>query len=294
MTRDYYYSIDVYGSLALDGMIQTDPWFVDFFFRRLAPTANPLYPDFPFVSRCGDEMNYLKPADTPIVYTGYDGVRLYYAHSLNVLFHPSRLSYSHEGILYHAAPVGNVARLVPQVAMEIAKHIMPWGPWYAYNDTVRGRIIPILPNHLPNDVVVIRPREDNQCVACGEANPHTFFMTFLGDKSEQSVHTFIRPDARMQGSLGIVHGGFVSLLLDEVMGKCISMMGLRAPTAQLNVRFRKPLRLGVEYKVSGRVASMQGRKLHMVGEIREVGDTSSTAAEAEALFLTIPNSIATT
>ncbi|MCO6465198.1 MAG: DUF4505 family protein [Bradyrhizobiaceae bacterium] len=287
MTRDYYYSLDLLGNLSLDGVVQDDPWFLDFFFRRLAPTANPHYPEYPYVSRCGDEMNYLKPADTPIVYTGYDGARLYYANSLNVLFHPDRLAYSPDGVIYHAAQVGQYGRLVPQVAMEVARHIQPWGPYYAFHDSSRQRIVPLLPLAKRDVVRFIRPRADNQCVACGEANPHTMFMTFVEDNSSKTVCTYLRPDVRIQGSLNIVHGGFVSLLLDETMGKCLSASGIRAPTAQLNVRFRKPMKLGEEYMISARIEHHAGKKYHLRGQIVESSNTSTVIAEAEALFIAL-------
>lgn len=287
MNRDYYYSIDTMGSLTLDGVVQDDPWFVDFFFRRLAPNANPHCPDYPFVSRCGDEMNYLKPHDTPIVYTGYDGVRLYYANSLNVLFHADRLSYSSDGVLYHSATVGERGRLVPNVAMEVARNIRPWGPWYAFNDTTRQRVIPILPTNSSERFAVIRPREDNACIACGEANPNSLFMSFVLDRISGQVCTYVQPDHRMEGSLGTVHGGFVSLLLDETMGKCLSARALRAPTAQLNVRFRQPMMVGVDYKITAWVASQAGRKNFLKAQIHSTSNPSLLIAEADALFITI-------
>jgi acyl-coenzyme A thioesterase PaaI-like protein len=287
MTRDFYYHLDTLGTLTIDGAVQDDPWFLDFFFRRLAPTANPHYQDHPFVSRCGDEMNYLRPDDTPIVYTHFDGIRLYYGASLNVLFHADRLSYSPEGILYHWALVGERGRLVPQIAMEIAKHIKPWGPFYAFHDEERQRIIPLMPLAHKNDITFIRPREDNQCVVCGEANPHTFFLTFVLNNADDSVRTYLRPDARMQGSLNVVHGGYVSLLLDETMGKCLSAAGIRAPTAQLNVRFRQPMLIDHEYEIHAYITEQDGRKNYLRSEIRAVSDSSTVIAEADALFLTI-------
>lgn len=92
---------------------------------------------------------------------------------------------------------------------------------------------------------------------------------------------------RMQGSLDITHGGFVSLLLDEVMGKSLSAKGIKAPTAQLNVSFRKPMRMGVQYELRAWIESQQGRKLFVKGEVRLADDTSVVIAEANALFLEI-------
>ncbi len=232
-------------------------------------------------------MNYLRPEDTPIVYTGFDGIRLYYAASLNVLFHPDRLYYSPDGVLYHWALVGGWGRLVPQVAMDIARHIKPWGPYYAYHDDERKRIMPLMPLEEVGKITFIRPRADNQCVVCGEANPNTLFLSFVLRNADDSVRTYIRPDARMQGSLNVVHGGYVSLLLDETMGKCLSAAGIRAPTAQLNVRFRAPMLLDQEYEIQAYITEQDGRKNFVHGEIRLASDSSTIIAEADALFLTL-------
>jgi len=286
-SRDYYYELDERGVLTLDGSVQDDPWFLDFFFRRLAPTANPDYPDHPYVSRCGDEMNYLHPADTPIIYTGYDGERLTYAHSLSVLMHPDRLSYSRDGVLYHAALVGERGRIVSQVAMELSRAIEHWGPYYAYHDQRRNRVTPITPIEHEEYLTFIRPRRDNECVACGEANPFSFQLSFVHDKRDDIIRTYLRPGQRMQGSLGMTHGGFVSLLLDEVMGKCMSMQKLRAPTARLNVSFHRPMILDEEYEIRGWIDRQEGRKNFLRGEIRKYSDPDRLIAEADALFITL-------
>lgn len=91
----------------------------------------------------------------------------------------------------------------------------------------------------------------------------------------------------MQGAMGSTHGGFVSLLLDEVMGKSLSAKGIKAPTAQLVVNFRKPMLLGQEYELRGWIESQQGRKKYVMGEVRLAHDTSVLIAEARALFLEI-------
>lgn len=284
VTREYYYELDARGVLTLDGVVQDDPWFVDFFFRRLAATANPDYPEYPFVSRCGEEMNYLRVQDTPIVYTGYHDGRLDYAHSLSTSFAPEKLAYSAEGVLYHWAPVGDRGRLAPQVAVEISRCIEPWGPYFAYCAPDSTHLVPLTPLAELDDIQLLRPKPENHCVVCGLANPFSLRLTFLRNRTDRVVRTWVRPDQRMQGALGTTHGGFISLLLDESMGKTLSAMGIRAPTANLNVNFRRPMRLGFEYEVRAWIVSQQGRKQFVRAEVRSVED-QLLIAEAEALFL---------
>ena len=287
MMRDYYYELNDRGVLTLDGYVQDDPWFVDFFFRRLAATANPEYPEYPDVCRCGDEMNYLRPADTPIVYTGFDGSRLFYGHSLSTPFYPERLSYSSDGVLYHWAPVGGRARITPSVAIELSRHIEPWGSMFAYLGDSGREYVPLMPLQMEDTIEILRPKRDNNCVGCGMANPFSLRLSFVRNRKDGVIHTWLRPDERMHGSMGTTHGGFVSLLLDETMGKALSARGIRAPTARIAVNFRRPMLLGEEYEVRSWLGAQQGRKNYVYGEIRALSNYDLVVADAEALFIEV-------
>uniref|UniRef100_A0A0G4HI48 Uncharacterized protein n=1 Tax=Chromera velia CCMP2878 TaxID=1169474 RepID=A0A0G4HI48_9ALVE len=84
--------------------------FLNFFFRQLRPnTTGQHAEEFPFVSPCGKEINFLRCDDTPIVYTGLreepDGSHsLVWAGDLTAPFDPSKLFISQRGRLYHPAP----------------------------------------------------------------------------------------------------------------------------------------------------------------------------------------------
>lgn len=282
--REFFYDLDSRGRLLLDGVEQDDPVFLDFFFRRLAPTANPDYPEWPWVCRCGDEMNYLRPTDTALVFSRFDGSRLYYSPNHSVVFDPTQLSFSDDGVLYHRSPVGDVGRIVPAVAMELAANIRPWGPWYAFYRGVTHDVVPFGPRTADTHRTLLRPRTDNECVGCGEANPHSFRLTFLVDHHHDSVHTWLTPDRRMMGAMSTTHGGYVSLLLDETMGKVLSVLGIKAPTARLDVSFRKPMLIGHEHAISAELRRTDGRKHWLYGQIKRVHD-DVIVAEAEGLFI---------
>lgn len=285
MKREFFYDVSDRGVLTLDGAVHDDPWFLDYVYRRLAPTANPLYPDYPYVARCGDEMNFFRPADTPIVFTRFDDNDLGYAAGLTVRFQPSALAYTANGVLYHAAPVGEYGRLAPNVAMSVAARISPWGPLFGYDDEGSRAMVPLRP--LDDDRYrIIRPRAENMCVGCGEANASSLRMSFVYDTEDDCIRTWLVPDDRMHGSLHTVHGGYVSLLLDETMGKCLSWRSIKAPTASLQVNFRRPMRVFHPYSIKAWIEDIRGRKNMLRGEIRD-DVTSELVAEASALFITL-------
>jgi hypothetical protein len=91
-----------------------DGRFLDFFFRRLRQTTKEEADclrncgieaaEYPFVSPCGRELNFVRPAATPIVFHSLtaDRSQLVYGGSLVIPFDPTRLAISNKtGRLYH-------------------------------------------------------------------------------------------------------------------------------------------------------------------------------------------------
>jgi acyl-coenzyme A thioesterase PaaI-like protein len=108
-------------------------------------------------------------------------------------------------------------------------------------------------------------------------------MTFVYDPIAQSVESWFTPPKYLMGSLNIMHGGMVSLLLDETMGKVLSGMNIKAPTGQLNVRFKKPTFIEQELYLKGRLLSEQGRKFTLMAEL--IDKEGNVTAQGEGLFI---------
>lgn len=289
MNREYFYEVDANGELTLNGVIQDAPWFVDAFYRRLALSANGDFPEYPFVSRCGDEMNYLRPRDSAIVFTRLQDGRLVYADSLTVRFDPEKLAFSDDGVLYHQAPVGEWGRCVAKVAIELAKQIETWGPWFAFINA-DGRRVVIPPLQQSSLQTLLRPRADNHCVGCGGGNMASLQLSFLLSEQEGIVRSWFTPDATMQGALGTVHGGFVSLLLDEVMGKSLTVRSIKAATAHLEVDFRSPMTVGKQHTLESTFIESQGRKHIVEGKISQPDGT--VVATSRGLFVSPRSNVA--
>lgn len=292
--REYFYTLDEQGNLIHDGAILDDPLFVDFFFRRLRENDSGRCMDYNFYAPCGSEWNYLAAADTPIVFTRFNGSELGYAGSLTYPFRASDLRFGENGVVYHASPLGVWARLHRNVALELAKQIEPWGPWYAYTNPHTGRTDVVQPLSGDNRYEFLPPREGNACAGCGEDNPFSLRLSFLYDKEKQQTHTWLRPSVQLMGSLNIMHGGFVALLLDETMGKVLSAGGIKAPTAQLNVRYRRPVPINDVLHVSARVARVEGRKHTLHSQISLAHQDDIVLAESEALFIAIKQTMHST
>ena len=98
--------------------------FLDFFFRRVRPNDTGEWPDFPYISPCGRELNFLRCDDRPIVFLTLERDELTYGNSLRVPFQLNSLAFSiSSGRLYHPAPVGGMGLMCSALAVELGRNI---------------------------------------------------------------------------------------------------------------------------------------------------------------------------
>jgi len=100
-----------------------EPKFLDFFFRQLRVNDLGKYlPTYQYLSPCGREMNFVRAADTGVVFNRMEGESLVYAHNLRMSFQPSKLKISSEGRVYHPSPVGADALIASNVVQQVLQH----------------------------------------------------------------------------------------------------------------------------------------------------------------------------
>lgn len=88
------------------------------------------------------------------------------------------------------------------------------------------------------------------CFACGALNDAGIGLRFTADGPNAVVaHPTI--GEKFQGYDQVVQGGIVCLLLDSAMANCLFMRSIQAMTARLNVRFSKPVAIGLPLTVKG-------------------------------------------
>lgn len=124
------------------------------------------------------------------------------------------------------------------------------------------------------------------CFACGKDNPISLGLnfSFLG---ENEVEAEFIPGEVHQGFDNIMHGGLVNTLLDESMAKVLYMKGIKAVTAEMKTRFKKPVAIGKKLTVRG-ILNKKRRKL-MYTEAYLEDEGGETLAFAEAKFMEIKN-----
>lgn len=123
------------------------------------------------------------------------------------------------------------------------------------------------------------------CFACGLENPIGLKMAFYEDDEGRVVANFT-PGEEHQGYPGVVHGGIVTALLDEVLGRVAIAAGRWMMTGRLNIRFRRPIPVGETLTIVGEAMSWKKHVLEARGEIR-LAD-GQVGAEASGTFLEMP------
>jgi acyl-coenzyme A thioesterase PaaI-like protein len=127
---------------------------------------------------------------------------------------------------------------------------------------------------------------DHNCFGCGGDNAHGLHLTFFPDDRGGVWSPFVA-EGRFEGYTGMVHGGVISTVLDEVMAWSLYRNEIWAVTGSLAVRFRAPVLVGERTRAVGWIVGQRGRRVETGGEIRREED-GSVAATATASFVRVP------
>lgn len=128
----------------------------------------------------------------------------------------------------------------------------------------------------------LRAQMNPKCVVCGAENAGGLRLQFRACEPGV-VEAQWTPSVEWEGFRGIVHGGVVSTVLDEAMSKAIAGMHCEALTAELRVRFHKPVNSGATLEVRGWVRRKAKRRVET--EATLLGPSGSMLAHAWATFL---------
>ncbi|SDC70118.1 MULTISPECIES: PaaI family thioesterase [unclassified Candidatus Frackibacter] len=122
---------------------------------------------------------------------------------------------------------------------------------------------------------------DEMCFACGPKNPIGLKLDF--ELKDDVVETKFTPQEVHQGFTGIMHGGLISTLLDEVMANVLYLQEIKAVTAKMEVKFRKPIKIGRELTTTGWIERKKRRTIDTAAKI--INQDGEKVAEAEAVFM---------
>ena len=126
------------------------------------------------------------------------------------------------------------------------------------------------------------------CLVCGLKNPFGLYTAFYELENGELLAVFT-PREEHQSYPGRLHGGIVSTILDETIGRAVMIQHdheFWGVTMEITVRFRKPVPLGRELHVLGRITRDSKKIFEGAGEI--VLADGTVAAEASGKYLKLP------
>jgi uncharacterized protein (TIGR00369 family) len=125
------------------------------------------------------------------------------------------------------------------------------------------------------------------CMVCGTQNGAGLHARFYELEGGELLGLFT-PAEHHQSYPGRLHGGVASAILDETIGRAVTMLDPTAwgVTVELTVRFRKPIPLDGDVRAIGRVTRDTRRIFEGSGEI--VLSDGSVAVEATGKYMKMP------
>jgi acyl-coenzyme A thioesterase PaaI-like protein len=140
--------------------------------------------------------------------------------------------------------------------------------------------------------------------ARGELSGHAIFGTLLGENliekyeiwkqgtkrdNDDVTVSFVTFGSSLNGHPGIVHGGILSLIFDDMFGFAYEALGVtHAVTANLNIDYRAPVPQNTKVRIAVQLSTRDGRKLYWKAQMTSA-DQQILYAEATSLYV-IPKS----
>lgn len=129
------------------------------------------------------------------------------------------------------------------------------------------------------------------CFVCGMENAHGLRLSFYQDDDGQVIAETVVPE-RFQGYPGVVHGGIVASILDEVAMRAAMVEDHNRfmVTARMTLRYRRQIPVEQPLTIVGRLERGAGSRKTARGELRL--PDGSVGAEVEALMVRYPETLA--
>ena len=132
-----------------------------------------------------------------------------------------------------------------------------------------------------------RQPNSSHCFVCGVSNPFGLHLKFYNVSPGEIASDTVVPE-QYQGYPGVVHGGIVASMLDELAGRA-HMAGAEPHfmyTARLNVKYRKNVPVGRPIHLVGKAGSSSSRAHNATSAIYD--EYGVLLAEADALLIDVP------
>lgn len=141
-----------------------------------------------------------------------------------------------------------------------------------------------------NLAMPIKQPNSRMCFVCGLENPIGLHLHIYETEPGIVEATYVAPE-HFQGFPGVLHGGVVASLLDEISSRAHMGSDPQKPrfmfTAKLDVKYRKNAPVGKWLKLIGKAGKAKSRSAEAWGGVYDA-ETGDLLAEANALLINVP------
>ena len=128
------------------------------------------------------------------------------------------------------------------------------------------------------------------CFICGLENPVGLHLHMYETSPGVVETTYVAPE-HFQGYPGVLHGGIVSSIIDEIAGRAHMGSDPTNPrfmfTAKLEVKYRKNVPIGKKLKIIGKAGKTKSRSAEAWAGIYDA-ETNELYAEGNVLAVDVP------
>jgi acyl-coenzyme A thioesterase PaaI-like protein len=136
----------------------------------------------------------------------------------------------------------------------------------------------------------IKQPNSRMCFICGLENPVGLHLHIYETAPGQVEASYTAPQ-HFQGYPGVLHGGIVGAILDELSGRSLMGSDPMAPrfmfTAKLEIKYRKNVPVGIPLKIIGKAGKARSKSAEAWAGIYDTRN-GELLAEANTLLINVP------
>ncbi len=122
---------------------------------------------------------------------------------------------------------------------------------------------------------------DDYCFVCGKDNPKGLRIKFTYGEGRANAEFTL--DREYQGYKEIAHGGIISAIIDEACAYATLSLGVKAYTAKMYVRFRRPVKIGERLSVEADAKLVKSKLVEAKAEIKD--EKKRVVAQGDLRFI---------
>jgi acyl-coenzyme A thioesterase PaaI-like protein len=141
-----------------------------------------------------------------------------------------------------------------------------------------------------NFLMANKQPNSRMCFICGMENPVGLHLHIYETEPGMVETTYVAPE-HFQGYPGVLHGGIVGAIIDEISGRALMGSDPMNPrfmfTARLEVKYRKNVPISKPLKIIGKAGKSKSRSAEAWAGIYDA-ETQELLAEGNTLLMDVP------